>query len=119
MTESQKQRRGDIAMVKHLIGGVRNYLDMLNSVAKLAVNENADLREQVARLKKKLSGKDAHTPCELKRRIYLLGKLAAEYLDMNGWTERTITLDDGRDFTIKIDAGEATTPASAWTDETN
>ncbi len=29
-------------------------------------------------------------------------KEAAEYLDMRGWTERTITLKDGRTFTIKI-----------------
>lgn len=103
MTESQKQRSGDIAMVKHLIGGVRNNLDMLNTFAKLAITENADLREEVARLKKKLSGDFRHTPHELGRRIYLLGKVAAEYLDMRGWTERTITLEDGRTFTIKID----------------
>lgn len=105
-------------MVKHMIGGVRNNIDMLNTFAKLAVTENADLREEVARLKKKLSGEFRHTPHELKRRIYFLGKVAVEYLDMRGWTERTITLDDGRTFTIKITAAGATTPASPGATET-
>ncbi len=104
MTESQRQKKENIAMVKHMIGGVRNNIDMLNTFAKLAITENADLREEVARLKKKLSGEFRHTPHELKRRIYFLGKVAVEYLDMRGWTERTITLilKDGRTFTIKI-----------------
>ena len=89
-------------MTKHLMAEVQNKLNLLGNIARLAIAENAELRDQLAKLKSKLLGDFAHTKRELNRRIYMLGKVAAEYLDMQGWTERTITLDDGRNFTIKI-----------------